>query len=110
LKAFNSRARHGQLKKLDLIWRKAEFGDLIRGHTHNTGTLWFPKEGKKVADLLETLRGDGRWEFERSMKLVLERNLSITRSDQLVEDLHLAFGGRFLHNEKVLWEDFVKRS
>lgn len=104
LKSFNSRARHGKLKNLDLVWGQSEFKELFRGSGQSTGAVWLPKDGERVMDILSALKGDGRWGFERSIRLPA---MAFTiRHSNLVEDLHVSFGGRLFVGDKLVWQDF----
>jgi hypothetical protein len=107
LSSLSSRARHGKLKRVTLVWDESEFRDLIRGYGHNMGTVWAPAAGRRVTELLEALNCGGNCGSERTIRFP-DTESRFFYLDMMVEDLHFAFGGKFFVGERLIWNDFVR--
>lgn len=105
LQTIRSRARHGALRKLELVWDYRDFVCLSHIQEGDRHRAWFDA-------FLEALRGSGDCGYERVVRIVgmetLKRMGSRHRENVLltIRDLHFACGGKLYWDEILLWENY----
>jgi hypothetical protein len=107
LQVLASRARHGAFRRLELEWSQEDFL-LLRDIA-----FWGPMNSD-YDELLEGLnQGSEACKYERTIRLPEVKAVSDSERegfDTLAEELHLAFGGKLLWGEMLLWENYHRKS
>ncbi|KAI9050499.1 hypothetical protein LZ554_005661 [Drepanopeziza brunnea f. sp. 'monogermtubi'] len=105
LHTLSSRARLGHFRTLELVWEDVEFGELLNSYMESLAELVL---FDTVMQDLKVGGGGGEW-FERVVRVPRRPEEEADRDafDEVVSQMHFAFGGKMVCGGVVRWENHV---